>query len=319
MFELRDLARFIAIVEHGTFGRAASALRMTQPALSRRIAALERDLGATLFSRARRQIELTPVGELLVREARAVLTHAALADRAVQDAARGVTGNLRVGTRSISRYRLIPGALRRLRVSHPRAVVNLIDPPMGLHFDALRQGTIDLTLARGLLDLGNDLRARTLRSDSIVVALPHDHRLAGTAVIDPRRLAEEAFVQITAYEFGGNRDAARETAVRAGFAPRVVQTADTVETLAMYVAAGVGIAFMHDSSAELEIPGIVYRRLRLPSAHVELQAIWRADDSNPLLEPFVACLEAAAEYEQGSNPAKRSRSARGTSAARTDR
>lgn len=297
MFELRDLERFIAIVEHGTFGRAASALRTTQPSLSRQIAALERNLGATLFSRAHRQIELTQVGRLLVREARAVLTQAALADRAVHDAALGITGSLRVGTRSISRYRLIPAAMRRLRDLRPRVGVIVIDPPGGLQFDALRQGTIDLTLSRGPLDLGDDLRSRSLRSDPIVVALPADHALAGAATVKPAQLAEEPFVEISAFEFTGYRDITRTVALRAAFEPRVVQTADTLETLAMCVAAGTGIAFMHDCTAEMAVPGVVYRPLRPPGPRVTLQAVWLAENSNPLLEPFVACLKAAADYE----------------------
>src|ERR1700685_2811135 len=89
LFHLRDLERFMAIVEHRNFGRAAKVLRTTQPGLSRAIAALERHLGTRLFSRARRQIELTAAGELLWREAPALLAHAASAQRVMREAVSG--------------------------------------------------------------------------------------------------------------------------------------------------------------------------------------------------------------------------------------
>src|ERR1700676_3634855 len=105
-FELRDLECFLGVVEHRSFGRAAAALGMTQPALSRRIAGLERGLGVSLFSRARSQIELTPPGERLAREAPAVLAQAAIAQRVLQEASHGSKGHLRIGTRSAARFAL---------------------------------------------------------------------------------------------------------------------------------------------------------------------------------------------------------------------
>lgn len=297
MFELRDLERFMAIVEHQNFGRAASALGMTQPALSRRIAALESELGAPLFSRERRQIELTPLGELLVREGRAVLAQASLADHAMREAVRGATGHLRIGTRSMARYRLIPEAVRRLRESHPRVAVTVTDPLLGVQLDLLRHGTVDVTVVRGPVDLEDDLSAARLRSDPIVVALPQAHPLSKRDVVEVAELAQETFVEMAPCSSSGLHDVARGIAVRAGFVPRVTQTLDTPDTLAMCVAAEVGIAFMHDASRELVIPGIVYRPLRPQGSTVDLQAVWRADNRNPVIEPFVHYLVAAAQYE----------------------
>jgi DNA-binding transcriptional LysR family regulator len=301
MYELRDLERFMAIVAHRNFGRAARALGMTQPALSRRIAVLEREIGAPLFSRERRQIELTTLGELLVREARAILSQVSLAERTMRDAVRGATGHLRVGTRSIGRYRLIPEALRRLRASHPRVVVSVTEPMTGLPLDLIRQGTIDVTVVRGPIILGDDLRADRLRSDPVVAALPVGHRLAKLAVVDVADLAEERFVDVAVSQAFGYRDLARSVAVRAGFIPRVVQTFDTIDTLMLCVAAGIGIAFMHDASQELAVPGIVFRPLRPAGPPVDLQAVWRTADRNPVIDTFLGYLAAAARYEHGPN------------------
>ena len=303
MFELRDLERFMAVVAHRNFGRAAHSLGMTQPALSRRIAVLERRLGAPLFSRAHRQIELTRIGEVLVREARAVLTQASLADRAMHDAVSGATGHLRIATRSVGRFRLIPEALRRLRASHPRVAVSVTDPMTGFPLALLRQGSIDVTLVRGPVSLGEGLRAERLRTDQVVVVMCAEHRLANDDVVDVSDLAEERFVETVSLRACGYYDVMRDPAMRAGFIPHVVQSVDTVDNLLICVAAGIGIAFMHDASQELAVPGIVFRPLRPPGPTVELRAVWRAGDRNPVIAPFVSYLVLAAQYER--KPARR--------------
>ena len=105
--DLHDLEWFLAIVDAGTFGRAADALRVSQPSLSRRVAAMERKLGVALFSRERRQIELTPAGRALAREARGLLADAQAMVDLARCAARGVSADTcasgigaRIGTAS---------------------------------------------------------------------------------------------------------------------------------------------------------------------------------------------------------------------------
>ena len=294
LFDLRDLERFLAIVEHRNFSRAAAALGIAQPALSRRISALERSLGACLFSRAHRQIELTPLGDVLVREASAVLAQAAVAGRVLRGAVRGISGHLRIGTRSSSRYTLIPAAIRALRATYSDAVVTLMDPLIGRQVEHLRSGTYDMTVARGPLNLAGGLQSERLRSDPLVVALPELHPLAKRDVVAVRDLVDEPFVEIAWYEAFGYKELVRGVCAREGFVPRVVHEADSIDTLALSVASGSGIALMHDARNELPIRGIAYRPLDPPQPPVELQAVWRATDANPLIAPFLDALIVAA-------------------------
>ena len=303
LFELRDLERFMAIVEHRTFGRAARVLGMTQPALSRRIAQLEKELGAKLFSRDRRQIELTPIGEVVVREGRAVLAQAWAADNAIRGAVRGAAQHLRCGIRSVARYRLIPDAVRRLRASHPDVTVTVTEPSLGAPIELLRQSAVDVGVMRGPLDLDREFSAKRLRTDAIVVALPERHPLSERDVVDVEMLAAESFVEVAPNYPSGYRDVARQVAVRAGFVPHVVQFFDMLDSVAICVAAGAGIALMHDASRELPLPGIVYRPLRPAGPNVDLQAVWRTDNANPAIEPFIAYLAAVAAYDDSPTPA----------------
>lgn len=293
MFELRDLECFIEIVENRNFGRAAFTLGIAQPVLSRRIARLERDLRTKLFSRAHRQIELTAAGRIFAHEATAVLARAVIAERVLHEAPPGTKGHLKIGTRSSSRYVVILEAVRRLRAEYPDVSVSLDDSLPGLGVLAVRKGALDVTVVRGPLNLDRDLRSERLRHDPLMVALPDGHRLAGASVISVEELREEPFVEIAADRAHGFKELVRGLCASAGLIPNVVQEADTLASLAMCVAAGIGIAFMHDASRELPISGIVYRPLR-PETTVALQAVWRADDKNPAIAPFVRYLKEVA-------------------------
>jgi DNA-binding transcriptional LysR family regulator len=293
MFELRDLECFMEIVEHRNFGRAADALGIAQPVLSRRIARLERDLGMPLFSRAQRQIDLTAGGRIFAREATAVLARAAIAGRVLREASQGTRGNLSVGTRSSSRYVVILEAVRRLRTEYPGIAISLHDLPPSIGLHAVRKGELDLTVVRGPVTLDRELHSEGLRTEPLVVALPDGHPRARASVISVGDLSEEPFVEIASDRALGYKDLVRGMCADAGFVPNVVQEADTLTSLAMCVAAGIGIALMHDASRELPISGIVYRPL-IPETTVTLQAVWRVGDANPAIPPFVRHLKEVA-------------------------
>lgn len=289
-FELRDLECFMEIVEHRSFGRAATACGMTQPALSRRIAALERGIGTKLFSRERRQIELTAAGEALAREAIAVLSQAHTAERALRDVTQA-GGYLRLGTRSVSRFVLLPAAIRRFRRARENVLVTITDTPLGMQFENLRKGVFDVTILRGPGVLGADLRVERLRTDRIGVALPEEHPLAAAPVVDLRELRDEPFVEFTLFRAYGYKELVRRMCARAGFVPKVVQEVESFDGLVTAVASGVAIALVHDASRDLPLPGVVYRPLRPKQPSISLQAVWRADNPNPAIEPFVSCLK----------------------------
>src|SRR5258706_3436587 len=95
--ELRSWRQFLAIAEHLHFGRAATALHMTQPPLTLAFQQLERRLGVALFERTRRSVALTPAGEVLVEPVRALLRQAAALPALAHSAAVGESGRIRLG------------------------------------------------------------------------------------------------------------------------------------------------------------------------------------------------------------------------------
>ena len=296
MFELRDLECFAAIVEQGSFRLAAAARGMTQPALSRRIASLERDVGAKLFSRAHRQVELTPVGEAFSGPAAAVLAQAAIAERILREAADADARQLRICAQTISRFTVLSPAIREFQAKHPNVAVSVVETPWALQFEQLRKGVLDLSVIRGPANLDSGLRLEELRRDPIVVVLPAGHRLASSASVDVRDLTDEPFVELIPYRAFGYKDLMRGVCARAGFVPHVVQEVVTLQALIFCVAAELGVALMHDASRELPDEGVVYRPVCPEEPPLPLYAIWREDDDNPAVQAFLACLKVAASH-----------------------
>src|SRR4051794_25233141 len=113
--ELRQLRTFVRVAALGSFSRAAEELMLTQPAVTRQIAALERECRTRLLERLGRRVELTPAGEMLHRYAAQMLRLEDEAARAVSDVAAGVAGRLALGASSTTAAYVLPPLLRRYR------------------------------------------------------------------------------------------------------------------------------------------------------------------------------------------------------------
>ena len=291
MFELRDLECFLAIVEQKSFHGAAKRLNMAQPPLSRRIAALERELGGPLFSRAARQIELTEIGRVFAEEARIVLAQANLARRIVHDIGRGFKGHLRLGYNGSSGYSVVPIALASFHEDFPRATITVLDVLSPRQPEALRAGTIDVALHRGTPDAAG-LNVRQLRTDRLLAVMPPTHHLASQKVIPVEALANELFVSLTGDSPGTIPDMVRVVCARAGFAPNVVQIVDTVATLLACVELGMGIALLNIGGREPPWR-VTIREIDPPAPAVPFSALTRANETNPLVPDFIEHLVAA--------------------------
>lgn len=290
LFSLRDLECFMAVVEHKTFSRAAQSLHLAQPPLSRRIAELERTLGAHLFIRGARQAQLTEAGIALAREARIVLEQAKLAEAIVRDTIAGKTGHVRIGYASPSAFTAVPEAAQRFRKLQPRATLKFVRYYIAHQNDALRSGAIDIALINGWFD-AEDFRADTLQVNRLVLALPDQHPLARQPVVDVTDLVNEPFIEFPRSGPLGLHDLARSVTARAGFVPRIAHEVEGHSLVTACVAAGLGVAFVNDAAVGAPVPGVVFRDIAPPSPEVRMTALSRHDEVNPLVHAFVEQLK----------------------------
>jgi len=286
----RDLRYFVAVAEELHFTRAAERLFISQPALSKQIRMLERQLGAPLFDRARDGVRLTPVGEALLPHARQVI---AAWDQGWAEAERAKgrqRATLMVGMLSrIGRGGLLPAIRSRFTALHPEATVQLQqirwdDPTAGL-----ADGTSDVAFVWLPLPDPDRYRWIVLAEEERLVAMPDSHPLARRDVIDIADLMDEPFLALPP-SAGPLRDFGLLLEYRDGRPPRIgAEIASSHETYEALVD-GQGICLVPVVNAPLiTLGGVTTRPVRGISPS-QLAVVWRADDTRPLILDYVhAC------------------------------
>ncbi len=147
--DFRQLRYFVAVAEELSFSAAARRLHISQPPLSLQIRAIEEELGAQLFKRDSRKVELTNAGELLLDGARKALAQLDRASEIVRQAVRGEAGELRVAfTASVPMFDAFPTILRKFRESHPAVIADLVHMSTAGQLQALADKTIDVGFLR---------------------------------------------------------------------------------------------------------------------------------------------------------------------------
>jgi DNA-binding transcriptional LysR family regulator len=289
--DLRQLRHFVAVAERLHFGRAAAALHISQPPLSRSIRELEARLGVTLLARTRRRVELTPEGARFLEDARRIL---AQLERAVQDVgnmAAGESGQLRLGFVSLADFGVLPTLLKAYKSSRPGvalALREMLSPDQAL---ALAAGELDFGLLLPPV-AGAELEHVVVQRERFVAALPSRHRLAreggkNAGRLAVRELAGEAFVMAPRAIAPGLHDIVAALTARAGFAPRVAQEAIQMQTVVSLVSSGLGVALVPASVANLGRRGVVYRDIADAHQRLDLWLAWRRGAHGTAAREFV--------------------------------
>lgn len=198
--ELRSLRYFLAVVQHGSLNRAATALHLSQPALSRAITGLEHEVGFSLFLRKPRGVALTDDGARLLEPARRVLADVDLLLREADDVRSSVGGRLTVGVTVSLTEEVATLIISELVESAPRIRVSsrgLYHPEQGV--DEVVAGSYDVAIVGGDLDTAvPGARFERLYVDRVVVGASRDSELGGAGTVRARDLAGQPFIAETA-------------------------------------------------------------------------------------------------------------------------
>ncbi|SEF81430.1 transcriptional regulator, LysR family [Actinacidiphila yanglinensis] len=291
----RDLRYFVAVAEELHFTRAAERLFVSQPALSKQVRALERQLGADLFVRDRHGVALTPAGEALLPYAREVLDGWERGWQAVERAKAAQRSTLVVGmSTSPGRGGLLPAIRSRFSAACPGAELRLRqvswqDPTAGL-----ADGGSDVAFV--WLPLPDQQRYDHLvvAEEPRLVAFPDGHRLAADdSPVDFADLLDEPFLALPAAA-GPLRDYWLATDVRAGRPPRIgAEVASTEETYEA-LCAGLGVVLLAAGNAPLiSLGGVATRTVRgiTPS---RFALAWPRTAAGPLIRAYAAACRQAA-------------------------
>ncbi|MBN5480654.1 LysR family transcriptional regulator [Pseudomonas aeruginosa] len=287
--ELRHLRYFIAVAEELHFGRAAERLGISQPPLSQQIQALEEEIGARLFERTNRRVELTDAGRLFLDESRQVL---AQVDKAVLLARRahlGKLGELKIGFTSSAPFTsTIPSSIHAFRKAYPDVHLDLQEMSSRQVLKALLEESLQVGVIRPLA-LPDAVHWVELFREPLVAVLRADHPLAagsedGLAIA---ALAEEPFVFFPRSYGTGLYDQVIALTRQAGFSPRIAQEASEAMTIIGLVSAGLGVSILPASFRRTRVDGVVYRTLSDPEATTAVWLIRRQNEGSPLALSFI--------------------------------
>ncbi|MGO1076484.1 LysR substrate-binding domain-containing protein [Inquilinus sp. CA228] len=288
---IRQIETFAAVMKAGTASRAAELLGVTQPAVSRSLAELERVVGFALFARIRNRLVPTPEARLLYRDVEAAFlgidTIRASAAR-IRD--RG-SGEIRVASLSALSLSLVPKAIRIFRDTHPSVRVTLHVLLSREVRDLIASGEFDIGLAADEIDTTGISHQLFLSRDALC-ALPVGHPLAAREVITPADIHGEALVAYVPEDRG--RQQLDRVLEAAGSVPRVAVETIYASTVYALVAEGVGIGFVNPYSvAGLDRSRIVLRPFE-PAIHIKSLLILPADrPKSQLVRDFIGALMAA--------------------------
>jgi DNA-binding transcriptional LysR family regulator len=301
MVELRHLRYFIAVAEERHITRAALRLGIQQPPLSQQIRALEDEVGAPLFKRLPRGVELTEAGRVFLGAARLAIDQVGHALEAARRTARGEAGRLAVGyTSSAAFHPLIPAVVRSFRQAAPDVALVLEESSTADLVAALQRQQLDAAFIRVPVGEASGLSIELLAEERMLAALPAQHpRLsrqpASMALAD---LAEETFILYRRPTGPGLYDAIIAACRAAGFSPRIGQEAPRLLSTLSLVAAGLGVSIIPDSMRRLDTEGIAYLPLSdAPELVAPLYLAFRADDQSGAAQRLIAQVRRMARGE----------------------
>jgi DNA-binding transcriptional LysR family regulator len=188
--DLRKLRYFCVLAEHLNFGRAAEALHIAQPVLSRQIRAFKNELAVALFVRDKRTVELTPAGEQMLADAAPLLANAAALTRRTRIAARG-----RISfTVGFMPGLMVTEAVQALEFAHPGLSISVLRTGWDDQVDVVHDGRVDVSYVRQPIN-GRGLQVVDLFTEPRVVVLAATHRLSGKESVSITDLVDEHLLQ----------------------------------------------------------------------------------------------------------------------------
>jgi DNA-binding transcriptional LysR family regulator len=306
--ELRQLRAFVAVATEGHFGRAAARLNLTQPGLTLRIQALEKELGAQLLQRNAREVQLTDAGTVLLPHAKSLLRIEDRALRELRDQADGIAGRLRIGYLSLGAIAFPGKVVAEFRRRYPTVQVDTSSDYSGVNADRLRDGMLDAAfLHPGFVGLRGDpadgIAVRLLSRDNVVLALNPNHELAKLERVPIRALRREPLVIFVSSPYRAFiQELERFLAAQMGGEPNVVGHEPPDLALEAVARSTSLLTFANGARAtSTPVPGIAYRRLS-PEPLLDFGMAYFRDDESPSLTNLLRLIDELAPGQPGEVP-----------------
>ena len=248
----------LTVIDEGSVNRAAVRLRITQPALSRQVQALENEIGGRLLERGTSGVKPTGLGHALVKSMRPLVADYDAAMAGLRRQARGERSELRVGYLISAAQSVLTPALARLRQAHPEVKLKLHDLSPRGQIDGLRAGELDVAIIgqEGALAAREFYSAR-LGSLSVCVAVADGDELAAKKKIALKELKGRSFIGIDEEQMPGRNPWMTALCRTAGFKPRFSVIVDGITNVLSLVASENAVTLLPAYFQEVKHPGVI--------------------------------------------------------------
>jgi DNA-binding transcriptional LysR family regulator len=291
----------LVVADQSSFSGAARILGVKQSAVSRRIQALEDELGVSLFERQSNGVRLTLAGQRFLERTRDAFAEIDYAIKNATAAGRGAEGMIRIGFLPSLLSGFPCDVLADFRNAQPGVVFDFFDGPPRKLIARIMDRRLDMAfVVSGTPTPGCD--AEALWNSGICIALPDRHPLAGCDAIDWELLKDEPFVFGREAIAVGFDDHAIERVARIG-GRLSSSTHDVSQELVMqFVALGFGLSLLGDSSTAIPYPGVAFRPLAGEEHRVSYSAVWLPGNDNPALRRFLSRARAKSVEQRQISP-----------------
>jgi DNA-binding transcriptional LysR family regulator len=283
--DLREMRSIVTLADHLHFGRAAAALYLSQPALTKQIHRVEESLGGQIFVREPRQIRLTRAGEVLVQRIRPLLNEARLAEDLFKSALRGETGLLRIGFGIAAIVSGLPDLIHRFRCRFPQVQIAMREMSTLAQIEALENGNLDVGFVRVPV-ASAELSSWPLFKDHLVVAVGPGIPIGLKGL---KSFARFPFIAISRSASQTLYDHVLRTCRAAGFTPRIAQEVSEIHTALNIVRSGAGVAVIPNSARALKVPRVRFVETGVASAAIDAGiAIRKSTGRDPVVSHFLS-------------------------------
>jgi len=296
--DLKLIRTFVAVAEQRHFRRAADQLNATPSSISQQIRELERRVGAALLVRDRRNVSLTPAGEVIRAEGLALLKRAdAMVSNALA-AAQGHRAIVTIGLVGAATLEVLPKLVAAARTRAPALQLRFREMGAREQLDALRQGAIDLGLVRSEAR-ASGLEFKTIHTEDVVCLLPADHRLAEKPAVAVSDLEGERIINLSREQDAAGHDFYVSIYRDAGFEPNIVQEVSQAATVLFVVSTMDCVGLGPAAWRVLHRDGVVIKPIEPPVPKITTRLVWKSGGTSAAVDILLACADDLAARRLG--------------------
>lgn len=282
--DLRQMRYFVAIAEQSNFTHAAARLNIAQPALSVQIRRLEEEIGAQLLIREARGVKLTRAGSFFLGRARETLTQIEQSVELTRRAANGDIGSLAIGYSAPAEFRVFPRIVPAFKKLRPGVHMSFHGMSPRRQVEALRQERLDIGFAWLPLPF-DEFDIVELANETLVAAIPSEHRLAIAPTVSIRDLSVEPLILFSRSLDPDTYHQIEQLFLRCDTVLNVAFELDTMMSAINFVAMGAGCSLIADYACAVKREGVVYRPISGPNIAKTL-AIIKRKRSEEVIDSF---------------------------------